>query len=252
MVVVGKIFKSLEEKMYSINFDKNRFCIYVDDDGRYISGGSFSLWEGGPDYILIMSIYDSLINLCEGVMYSFCEIVKINPSEYLLDYNPLLQEDENERIARHHTENMIFRTSTIWDMLAQFCNQLWGAGYEIDLIYVRKFFERESEHEAHCEFSKKVINYFDEEDSVETDQEIWKGNHQYVKEYRNAMTHRLSPSSVIISKETNDLRPPVVFLLKRVIEDYVQSISFFDVILDEFNSELRKGKKVQPPGFEPG
>jgi len=61
---------------------------------------------------------------------------------------------------------------------------------------------------------------------------FWKGNHQFIKDYRNQMTHRNSPDEHSLSDIGINLKTHPTFLLKRVIEDYYTTINFIDEILE--------------------
>ena len=63
-----------------------------------------------------------------------------------------------------------------------------------------------------------------QEDSSET--EPWEGNHGYVREFRDKMIHRSTPTLSSISNFSFELRMPVAYTLKRTIEDYIQ-VSYF-------------------------
>lgn len=147
----------------------------------------------------------------------------------------------NEMKALYYIENMIFRTSTLWDMLAQLCNVFWKINRPIDKIYTGAFFHDCSQEKNKKSFAKDVHNYFTEEDEIKSDTERWKGNFEYIKEYRNTMTHRNSPNITILSNFSMQLRPPAIFVFKRVTEDYLKAIEFITRILDDIFIELEKG-----------
>lgn len=72
-----------------------------------------------------------------------------------------------------------------------------------------------------------------EKDEIKDDMEFWFGNYQYIKDYRNKMTHRNSPSITTISNFDFDFRPPTMFVLKRATEVYLKVYEFIKDLLDE-------------------
>jgi len=55
------------------------------------------------------------------------------------------------------------------------------------------------------------------------------------------MTHRNSPNITDLSNFSIQLRPPAIFVFKRVTEDYLKAIEFITRILDDIFIELEKG-----------
>lgn len=197
--------------------------------------------EDEIDIFAISSIYDTIIDLNSKIEYSFEAVVTCQPSENLMEHKMLEKPSGNERKALYYIENMIFRTSTLWDMLAQLCNVFWKINKPIDKIYTGSFFHDCSQGKNKKSFAGDVHNYFKEEDEVKSDMEPWKGNFEYIKEYRNKMTHRNSPNITILSNFGMQLRPPAIFVLKRVTEDYLKAIEFIKIILEEIFTDLEKG-----------
>ena len=72
-----------------------------------------------------------------------------------------------------------------------------------------------------------------------SENEFWLGNHGYVTEYRNKMTHRNSPNVPTISNYAFELRMPMRYVLKRVIEDYTKVSEFIKLLLDEIIDDYR-------------
>ena len=83
----------------------------------------------------------------------------------------------------------------------------------------------------------KYITEVEEENPIYKKGEFWKGNHEYVSEYRNKMTHRNSPNVTTMSNYDLELRMPMRYVLKRVIEDYVKASKFIKQVLNEIVSE---------------
>lgn len=65
----------------------------------------------------------------------------------------------------------------------------------------------------------------------------WGGNHAYVTEFRNKMTHRNAPSISAINQYAQEMRPPTMYVLIRVIEDYVQVSRYIEELLSQIDFE---------------
>lgn len=85
----------------------------------------------------------------------------------------------------------------------------------------------------------EINNYIEQEDNTDMEGE-WKGNHGFVNEYRNKMTHRNSPNVSVISDYDMNLKHHPVYMLKRIIEDYKEASKYIDQILDSIEIEVMK------------
>jgi hypothetical protein len=63
----------------------------------------------------------------------------------------------------------------------------------------------------------------------------WLGNHNYIKEYRNKVTHRNSPDIFSLSNFDINFKESPRFVLKRLIEDYHQAECFLKQIINYIN-----------------
>lgn len=236
---MGKSLEYLKERVNGVSFDETLFRISVGED-KYIFGAilSDSQKNGKPDFFAIDSIYNSIIDLNEKIQFSFHLAVKCNPSESLADHVWFGKPQENEAIATYYIENMVFRTQILWDMLAQLYNAFWCTNKPIEKIYAEKFFNVFSQGKTAKKAAKSIHSYFIQEDTIKGDCEPWDGNHKYVKEYRNQLTHRTSPNISSFSSIARELRPPAIFVLKRTTEDYLQAVEFLNNALDEISKEF--------------
>lgn len=230
----------LKGQVDNISFDESLFHISYGDN-KYIFGAIHTVEEDEVDIFAISSIYDTIVDLNAKIKYSFNAVVKCNPSENLMEHKMFEKPSDNEMKALYYIENMIFRTSTLWDMLAQLCNVFWKKEKAVNKIYTESFFRDCSQGKNKRTFAKDVYNYFKETDEIKGDLEKWKGNFEYIKEYRNKMTHRNSPNITSLSNFDMQLRPPAIFILKRVTEDYLKAIKFIKRILGDIFTELEKG-----------
>lgn len=116
---------------------------------------------------------------------------------------------------------------------AVLCNEFWQTKCPIDKLYAENYFHNAQQGKKAKQFAKCVYQYFMEKDEIKDDMEFWFGNYQYIKDYRNKMTHRNSPSITTISNFDFDFRPPTMFVLKRATEVYLKVYEFIKDLLDE-------------------
>lgn len=236
---MGESLDWLKGQVDNIIFDKALFQVGYGEN-KYIFGAMYTVEEDEVDIFAISSIYNTIIDLNSKIKYSFNTVVDCNLSENLMEHRVFDKPSEDEMKALYYIENMIFRTSTLWDMLAQLCNVFWKKKKPVNKIYTESFFHDYSQGKNKKLFAKDVYNYFSEEEEIKSDTQKWKGNFEYIKEFRNKMTHRNSPNITILSNFDMQLRPPAIFILKRVTEDYLKAIEFILRILDDIFIELEK------------
>lgn len=236
---MGSSLEWLKGQVENILYDETLFHV-IYGDGKYVFGAMYTAKDNKLDLFAVSSVYNTIIDLNNKIKYSFEMVAKYNPSEKLLDYSPFKEPDDNEKEANYYIENMVYRTGVLWDMLAQLCNVFWKINKPIDKIYTSSFFHDYSQGGGGKEFAQDVYTYFKEEDNIKGDMELWEGNHEYTKKYRNQMTHRNSPSVTTLSNFDMHLRAPSIFVLKRVTEDYLKANEFIKRILNEIIGALDK------------
>lgn len=237
---MGASLEWLKEQVENVFFDDLLFHVNYGED-KYVFGAMYTVEEDEIDIFAISSIYDTIIYLNTKIKYSFEMAAACKPSENLMEHKMFEKPSGNEVKAIYYIENMLFRTSTLWDMLAQLCNIFWKINKPTDKIYTSSFFHDYSQGKSRRKFAENVYNYFKEVDKVKGDLERWLGNFRYTKEYRDKMTHRNSPNVSTLSNFDIQLRPPAIFVLKRVTEDYLKATEFIQTILGEIFIELEKG-----------
>jgi hypothetical protein len=237
---MGKSADWLKAQVDKVSYDELLFRINIGED-KYIFGAVLQNQEK-PDYFTISTIYDTIIDLNHKIKYSFYMAVDCNPSESLEEHEWFGQPPKNEQTAIYFIENMVFRTAVLWDMLAQLCNESWALNKPIEQIYVHQFFHDCAQGKKAKKFAKDVYAYFSESDNVGGDTEGWNGNHVYVKEYRDQMTHRNSPNISTMSSYAMELRPPAIYVLKRVTEDYLKASELIKVVITEILSSISNNK----------
>ena len=68
--------------------------------------------------------------------------------------------------------------------------------------------------------------------------ETWKGNHRYLSDYRNQMTHRNSPNVTGVLGQEFYMKTPPIYLIKRTSEDYSYIINKLASLTEKIESEL--------------
>ena len=204
-----------------------------------IGAGKYIFSASGNDivtneYFAISAIYESICDIDSKIKFAFEKALVCDFPETLKDYNPLSKPTEQENTAMYHVENMVFRTSILWDLLAQLCNILFRTGIEPEKIYYNRYFRNHADGNNAIPICKEISEYLDEEDDPSADINPWPGNHKYLNEFRNQMTHRVSPNISSISTFGATLRPPVIYVLHRATEDYYKVSSFLCRLINQY------------------
>ena len=85
--------------------------------------------------------------------------------------------------------------------------------------------------------ASEINDYLNESDDTNCEGE-WKGNHLFVNGIRNKMTHRNSPNIAVMSDYDMNFKHHPVFIIKRILEDYVTASKYIGEILDEIEKEV--------------
>ena len=208
------------------------------EDGKYIFSIS-SNDQQTNDWYAVSAIYDSICEVDKQIKYAFGQAISFNIPETLEGYNPFSKFSEEENIALYHTENIVYRVSILWDLLAQLCNVLYHTNLRVEQINYNRYFEKYSKGKNAIEIVKEIKSYLNEADDFEVDTNPWKGNHAFLNSYRNQMTHRVSPSVSSISTLGIILRPPTMYVLHRATEDYYMVSSFLCKLINIFLEERK-------------
>ena len=227
----------LKEIVKSIICVPNAFHIHI-ENGKYIFSMS-SKDIHATDYYSMSALYDAIVDLDKKIKFSFFEAVKYDLPETLTEYEPFSKLSEEEFVAQYHIENMVFRVTALWDILAQVCNVKYHTGLEHNKVYYNRYFTNFSSGDKAIDIVKEIKTYIDEKDNFEGDQNPWSGNHAFLNDYRNQMTHRVSPSITSISSFGFSLRPPAMYVLHRITEDYYMVSSFLCRLINEFLEEYK-------------
>lgn len=100
------------------------------------------------------------------------------------------------------------------------------------MYYKRIFDPKQRYSENFKESAEKISKYLNQDDDTDINGE-WKGNHSFVNDCRNKMTHRNSPNITVISNFDVNFKHHPSYLLKRIIEDYNVVSRFIREILVE-------------------
>lgn len=140
-----KEIEYLRGKFCEVLYDSNRFKLFIGKD-KFLFGVFFPEGENAPFSKLMnyKTMYDTLIDLDWKIKISFDKGIEYAYSNSVQEnFNVLVTELQEEKLAYYYIENALFRTSTLWDMLAQ----LYCLFYNIQIpkkhIYYNRLFNTE-------------------------------------------------------------------------------------------------------------
>jgi hypothetical protein len=208
-------------------------------EGKVVIG---MIGEGILDeYFKCKSIIDTVINLDKKVIYSLKKAISYSYCEEVTkNFNLTDKISEEEFLSFYYIENAMYRTSTLWDCLAQLYNLHNSLGYDIEKIYYKTFFNNlgQSKYYKLDPLVLEINSYLTEDDDTSSSGR-WIGNHEYIKRYRNKMTHRNSPDVLSFSSYDLNIKSHPRFVLKRLVEDYNKGIQFFIEIVKRVKEKLQ-------------
>lgn len=233
----------LKSKISEVLYNPERFKVLFGED-RFLFGVTSPEGKQAPFSKLMQykTIYDTLrdldwkikISLKKGIEYAYSESVQKN-------FRFITSNSEEESLAYYYIENGLFRTSSLWDMLAQLYCLFYQINISKNKIHYKEIFKPNSPHaKKFKEKARNIKNYIRQEDETGIEGE-WKGNHKYTNDRRNKMTHRNSPNITSMSDYDLNFKDHPSFMLKRIIEDYVVVSKYLREILDEIEKEVMQG-----------
>lgn len=237
----NKEVEYLLSKMNEIYYNENRFRVLIEKD-KYIFGVVSA--ENEPSYISKIiqykTIYETICDLDFKIKLSFKKAIEYAYSTNVQEQFSLIRNNSiEETYSYYYIENALFRTSSLWDMLAQ----LYRLHYQIDVkpnkVYYNQIFDPKSRYSKN--FKEKAIlisSYLNQEENTDTNGD-WQGNHSFVNDCRNKMTHRNSPNITVLSDFDVNFKHHPSYLLKRIIEDYYVASKFIFDILDDIEKEIK-------------
>ena len=235
--------KQLRNLFESIKYDPNLFKVYIAKD-RFIMGYISPDTNNTSEklFFIYKTLYDTIVDLDCKIKKSLDLALYWEYSSDIDNYNMVDPPSKEEKEAIYYTENAVFRTSALWDLLAQLYNVKYKDNNNPDKVYYHTLFHNDTQGKKPNPLAQKIYDYIIEEEDEKrlySENEFWLGNHGYVTEYRNKMTHRNSPNVPTISNYAFELRMPMRYVLKRVIEDYTKVSEFIKLLLDEIIDDYR-------------
>lgn len=234
--------KYLRELYENVQYDSNLFNIYLDQNTfimGYMSPDSDSNLT--TSFFMYKTLYSSIVDLDRKIKKSFDLALHWEYKSDIDHFNMVASPSAEEEEAIYYTENAIFRTASLWDLLAQLYNVKFKNNHNPEKVYYHTLFHNDTQGKHPNPLAQKIYTYISEcenENQIYEPDEFWTGNHEYVSSYRNKMTHRNSPNISTISNYDFELRMPMRYILKRVIEDYVKASEFINLMLAEIISEF--------------
>lgn len=237
----NKEVEYLLSKMNEIYYNENRFRVLIEKD-KYIFGVVSA--ENEPSYISKIiqykTIYETICDLDFKIKLSFKKAIEYAYSTNVQEQFSLLKNSSVEEIySYYYIENALFRTSSLWDMLAQLYRLYYQINVKPNEVYYNQIFNPKSRYSKN--FKKKatlISNYLKQEDDTAVNGE-WKGNHKFVNACRNKMTHRNSPNITVLSDFDVNFKHHPTYLLKRIVEDYNVVSKFISDIMDDIEKEIK-------------
>lgn len=223
--------KYLNGLMKEIEFPEDFLNIPYSEDKKIvgiISGcGSESKFSKEMQFA---TIYDSIVNVQTKINYSIEKALEYAYSDPSIETLSVTTVSKEEWLAHYFLENAIFRIDTLWDLLAQLYRLKYNTSKSKHLYYDKLFNPNSPKSSGFKEVATEIREYFNEEDDV-SGNEAWKGNHEYLKQYRNKMTHENSPSIFAASDFDFNFADPPTFTLKRAIEENCKVAGFIKDII---------------------
>lgn len=194
------------------------------------------------NFFIYKTLYDTIVNLDCNIKKSFDLALKWEYSTDIKKFNMIGSPSAEEKGAIYYTENAIFRIAALWDLLAQLYNVKYKNNKNPDKVYCHILFHNDAQGKRPNLLAKLIYEYISEEEDEEhqyEEDEFWKGNHKYVEAFRNKMTHRNSPNIATFSNYDIELRMPMRYVLKRVIEDYIKASEFISAMLEKIVADIQ-------------
>lgn len=187
-------------------------------------------------------LYINLLNLDKKIKLSCQEAIKYSYSESVeKDYKIDMSEPitDEEFLAHYFIENALFRTLTLWHILAQFY-QLY---YQLDISkkqvdYKETFklsLSKEQQFKDKVNYIKKYLDELDQFTGKD-----WTGNHCFVRCLKDKMAVEDSPVPPIVSEYDSKLKNHPTTLIYRIIEDYSFVSRELKQILTVIESNIRE------------
>ena len=235
--------KRLLNKINSVKYSKKRFKVKVGDD-KYIFGylsGKNTIDAPLGKLMQYKTLYDTLRDLNYKIRISFKKAIIFAYSNKLQNEFNLIQTCSiEETYAYYYIENALFRTSSLWDLLAQFYRLYYKIEIKSHKVNYKEIFNPSNkECNSFKAQAKEIYAYLNQKNDSNCHEEL-KGNHEYLSSCRNKMTHRNSPNVTSISDFDDNIKDYPAFMLKRIIEDYCVVSKYIGIILNKIEKEVKE------------
>lgn len=229
-----------QEKISSVLYNQQRFKVMCGED-KFLFG-VMSVGNNETPFAKMMqykTIHDTLMDLDWKIKLSFNEAIKFAYSDEVANNFSLIRTDtQEEELAYYYLENALFRTSSLWDMLAQLYRLYFNISIPKEKVYYKQIFNPANNHSDNFKVrATEIYGYIEQSDDTECEGE-WKGNHSFSNNLRNKMTHRNSPNVAVMSDFDMNLKHHPIFQLKRVIEDYSVVSKYIADIIDQIENDV--------------
>lgn len=229
-----------QTKISSVIYNQQRFKIMFGED-KFLFGSVSEKDNDSPFGKLMQykTIHDTLIDLDWKIKLSFNNAIKFSYSDTVRNNFSLIgTETEEEKLAYYYIENALFRTSSLWDMLAQLYRLFYDINIPKEKVYYKQIFNPTNNYsDSFKTKATEIYRYIEQADDTDHAGE-WKGNHSFANDLRNKMTHRNSPNVAVMSDYDMNLKRHPTFQLKRVIEDYTVVSRYISEILDQIENDI--------------
>lgn len=234
-----------EEKQFLLKeingyeFDNDYYQLRLASDHSKIIFGIYSQHDDKISKIVkCRNVFLSIKSMQKAIRYSLQQAMyysyheKVNSFDNFQFISEWYASDE-EFLAYYFLDNAIFRVSSLWDMLAQLYNIIYDIGKDVHGINYHNFFKNNKD--TYQEF-QKIYEYFEEdepEDIKYQSDAIWKGNHQFLKDYRNMQTHIRTQSLTGMSNLDFNIKTHPLIILKRTTDEFYSVCGFIDEALQK-------------------
>jgi len=239
--VQDKEIKYLFDTVNGVQYNEKRFKVMIGEE-KYLFGVVSGVNSAAAPLSKLMqykTLYDTSRDLDYKIKISFTKAIEYAYSDRLQEDFSLFQESSmEETYAYYFIENALFRTSSLWDLLAQLYRLYYNIEIKAHNVFYKKIFNPTFNYsDSFKDQAKEINDYLNHSDDTEC-QEEWKGNHGYANDCRNKMTHRNSPNVASMSDFDVNLKQHPAYMLKRIIEDYSMASKYIGKILDEIEKEV--------------
>ncbi|EUJ31439.1 Cthe_2314 family HEPN domain-containing protein [Listeria cornellensis] len=177
----------------------------------------------------------------------------------LLDTDNSYVEREINLVIIYHFENLLYRTVTLWDLLAQFINRYYCLGTNMRKVTFKNTIENsrlEGTIDSKLKEIKDIITQYTLSDAsdeaimtiklLDFELKIPSGIHAKIRKMRNNFTHKLNDSRVTDiyngahSEEFEfHVDQPPLDNLNEVLTDFVMAVNFLRIVIDDVRSEQK-------------